>query len=1112
MPVNFIASRLTAILKGVLFSNTAMKAILVFALVFFAQLSYAQAPQLVIPRGHNADIKLLAISSDKKWLASGDDKGTVKLWDMSTAKEVKTFDNNPELSILNGTTALAFSPDSKKLYSGIGSNLIINDLTNAGKEIFSKKIHENSITQILLSANGKIFVTAADDVVKIWEADNLASPKVVAIKGKKPKLAFDDANNLVAVTTGNYTQVSSSFDFTEVITNKGYITQINTATGQIIATDEFENLEKDDFYISPNGKLLAITRYENGGGTVQLLDITSKKIVKKFTGIQDSSINTLSFSKDNRYMATKAGTSFLLYDLVTLQYKKTFYSNGIFTSSILFDADDTKIFEGINSNGSVVQWNLNESKVEKVFGSSANFVKDLAVTPDRQSIVLLYGTSDYRGELFLQKLDLKSAGLAKINSAGITGKLQKSDITSAGGGRLFEPNTVNMVDRILSNQNATAFAISNNNKILVTTDQYESQPQLSFYNVEDGKKISDVPLQTFAYALLFAKDDKILYVGYEGNNKIDKIEIKTGTILKTFVHVDSYSKDRKINYMLLSKDESMLIGVNDFRKMYSWNTATGVESKLNISDPGMGFSLKTVPNTNAFVYGDGDKNIQTYDLSAGKITRSLTCNSRTIGALDITSDGKFIFYSNADKSVSIWDLTKKALVATMVFFGEKDWVIVDKAGRFDGTQTGMHYMHYTKGLDVLPLESGYEQFYTPRLLPRILEAEDFAAPPVNIVTIKDAPKVKITAEQMQRNLTVEDDVAVFKSGNERVNIKVQADCPNDGVTEIRLFQNGKLVETTRNLVVEDEKASERSAVKTFAVSLQPGENRFKAIAFNTERTESKPAELIVSYTALNIDLPVITAATLHLMVVGINSYKNPKYNLNYALADATAFAEAMAGGSKDLFEKTNTIFIKDADATKDGIAAAFEKIKAVAKPQDLFVFYYAGHGVINDKNKFFLVPYDVTQLYGNDGALEQKGFSADDLQQMSKNIKAQKQLFILDACQSAGVLNAVVSSRGAAEEKAIAQLARATGTYWLTASSSEQFASEFSQLGHGSFTYCLLQAFKGDANHGDNKLTVKILDAYLQTKVPEITQKYKGTAQYPVSFSYGNDFPIIMVK
>jgi len=1093
-----------------------MKSILFFAVFLFVQFTYAQAPQLVIPRGHSGDVRLLAISPDKKWLASGDEKGTVKLWDMSTEKEVKTFDNNPELTILNSTNALAFSPDSKKLYTAIGSNLLINDLSNAGKEIFNKEIHRKGVTQILFSANGKMFATAADDEVKIWDADNLSNPKVVAIKGKKPKLAFDDANNLIAVTTGNYLEVTSSFDFNDIITNKGYINHINTSTGQLTATDEFENLEKDDFYISPNGKFLAITRYENevSAGTVQLLDIASQKIVKKFTGIKDSSINTLSFSKDNRYMATKAGTAFRLYDLETLQYIKTFYGGGVFTSSILFNADDTKIYEGINSNGSVVQWNVKETNIEKVFGSSANFVKDLAVTPDRQSLVLLYSTNEYRGESFLQKLDFNAALLSKINSPGIANSMQKFDIASAGGGRLFEPNTVNKADGILSDQTATvtAFSISNNNKILVTTNSHESQPTLSFYNVEDGKKINTISLQTPAYSFLFSKDDKILYVGYEGNNRIDKIEIKTGTTLKTFEHVDSYRKNGRINYMLLSKDESVLIGLNDFYKMYNWNTTTGAESTLGLSSDAMGFSLKPVPNTNAFVYGDGKKNIETYDLSANKIIRSLTCSSRTIGALDITNDGKFIFYSNADKSVSIWDLTKKALVATMVFFGEKDWVIVDKDGRFDGTQTGMHNMYYTKGLDILPLESGYEKFFTPRLLTRILEGENFTPPSVNIVTLKDAPKVKITAEEMQRNLSVEDDVAVYSAGKEQVNIKVQADCPSDGVTEIRLFQNGKLVETTRNLTVEDEKTSEKSLLKTFVVTLSPGENRFKAIAFNTERTESKPAELLVSYKpAANVQ-PVTTTATLHLLVVGINSYKNPKYSLNYALADATSFAEAITSASKDLFTNTNTIFIKDDEATKDGITAAFEKIKAAAKPQDLFVFYYAGHGVMNDKKEFFLVPYDVTQLYGNDGALAQKGFSAATLQQMSKDIKAQKQLFILDACQSAAALESVAGARGAAEEKAIAQLARATGTYWLTASSSDQFASEFSQLGHGSFTYCLLQAFKGDANPGDKRLTVKILDAYLQTKVPEITQKYKGTVQYPVSYSYGNDFPIIMVK
>ena len=1095
---------------------------IVFSVLFIviSFFSVAQAPQLVIPRGHNTDVKLLAISPDKKWLASGDEKGTVKLWDMQTAKELKTFDNNPELSILGKTTGLAFSPDGKKMYSGSGSSLIINDLSNAGKEIFHKTIHRNSINQIVFSSNGKIFATSADDEVKIWDADNLASPKVVAIKGKMPKLAFNDANNIVVISTGNYLEVTDSYDFNDIVTNKGYITQISTTTGQVTATEEFENLKDDGLYISPNGKLLAITRYEEYVGTVQLLDIASKKIVKKITGIQDSSIQLLSFSRDSRYMATKAGKSIILYNLATFGYEKTFYSEDIFSGSILFNADDTKLLQGISLNGSIEQWDLKESKVDKTFGSPANFIKDLAVTPGQQSLVLLYGPSSFRSEkFFLQKLDLNSAALTEIKSTGITSSMQNFDIASAGGGRLFEQNAVKVVDQILSNQTATSFSISNNKKLLVISNKYESQPQLSFYNVEDAKKIKSISLQRTAYSFLFSKDDKILYVGYEGNNKIDKIEIQTGTILKTFEHVDSYSKNRRMNYMLLSKDENTLVGVNDFRKMYSWNTSTGIESTLNISAPSlsfsevMGFSLKVIPNTNTFIYGDGIKNLNVYDLSANKVIRSLTCNSRTIGALDVTPDGKFIFYCNNDKSVSVWDLTKGTLVATMVFFGEKDWVIVDKAGRFDGTQTGMHKMHYARGLEILPLESGYEQFYTPNLLPRILNNEKFTPPVVDINNIKAAPIVKITLEEQQRNLLVEDDITTYKTDKELVTIKVKADCPEDAVTEIRLYQNGKLVQTTRNLIVEDENKGEKTLTKTFSVTLNAGANNFRAVAINSQRTESLPAELIADYRPLIIPVKTEDNTTqLYLFVVGVNTYKNPKYTLNYAKADAAAFTEAITTGSKSLFGKINTTLLNDAEATKEGITAAFEKIKIAAHPQDLFIFYYAGHGVVNDKKEFFLVPYDVTQLYGNDGALAQKGFSAAALQQMSKEIKAQKQLFILDACQSAGALEVLAGSRGAAEEKAIAQLARATGTQWLTASGSEQFASEFSQLGHGSFTYCLLEAFKGDANPGDKKLTVKQLDAYLQTKVPEITQKYKGTPQYPASYSYGNDFPIIIIK
>jgi uncharacterized caspase-like protein len=319
------------------------------------------------------------------------------------------------------------------------------------------------------------------------------------------------------------------------------------------------------------------------------------------------------------------------------------------------------------------------------------------------------------------------------------------------------------------------------------------------------------------------------------------------------------------------------------------------------------------------------------------------------------------------------------------------------------------------------------------------------------------------------------------------------------------------VGTNRNLTVEDDAQTGRRLTKVFNIMLLEGENQLKAVAINSQRTESKPDEIRLIY---QLATPQPTSTTnLHLLVVGINNYKNPRYNLNYALADATGFKEAMERGGNGMFGTINTTYINDANASKEAIVAALEKIKMMATPKDVFLFYFAGHGVLSDKKEFYLVPYDVTQLYGNDGALSQKGVSSELMQQYSKEIKAQKQLFILDACQSAGALEHITAARGAAEEKAIAQLARSTGTHWLTASGSEQFASEFKELGHGTFTYVLLEAMKGKADEGgDNKITVKELDVYLQEKVPDLTEKYRGTPQYPASYSYGNDFPIVLVR
>ena len=179
-------------------------------------------------------------------------------------------------------------------------------------------------------------------------------------------------------------------------------------------------------------------------------------------------------------------------------------------------------------------------------------------------------------------------------------------------------------------------------------------------------------------------------------------------------------------------------------------------------------------------------------------------------------------------------------------------------------------------------------------------------------------------------------------------------------------------------------------------------------------------------------------------------------------------------------------------------------------PEDVFIFYYAGHGVMS-LDEFYLVMNNVTNLYGDDEMLKQKAVSAHELLELSKEISAQKQLFVLDACQSGGALTAL-AQRGAAREKSLAQLARSSGTYFLTASQDAQFANEASDLKHGLFTYAILEILTGKNGNSDEKITVNQIKSYVEIRVPELSEKYHGTTQYPTSYTFGQDFPLVIVK
>jgi WD40 repeat protein len=654
--------------------------------------------------------------------------------------------------------------------------------------------------------------------------------------------------------------------------------------------------------------------------------------------------------------------------------------------------------------------------------------------------------------------------------------------------------------------------------------------ELTRYSLKDGIQTPVGKFKRMGKQFFVSADRKII-CGFEtqiqNNAFVYDISTKTRIFQLDLGLAKIWTPSTVDQYIAVSDDKTrVLIAKGDGYYLFDLKTKNLIVDKKPIT-PLFEYCPRAASSTlNYFIAADvNQRNIFVYSDKGEEIYKLPTLERKAL-SIHFSSNNDQFFVISEDNTIKAFETATGKLLGTLYIFKEtNDFVFVAPDGRFDGTQDGMKKLYYLKNREIYPLEILMEKYYTPNLYVRLINGEVFPIIPDN--DIRSKPTAKIQYAEKTRNLEVDNDNPLYLNTTGVAEITILATAPDDAIDEIRLFHNGKIVTlTTRNLIVVDENKN-NSATKKYTVNLLNGFNYFRAVALNTQRTESIPDEIVVTYSSVsNIDpsnntpaesntnqtiiSPVDKNATLHLVVVGINQYENKSMALNYALADATAFKDEIEKDAKSIITNIKTYFVTDNTANKSGITGAFGQVQATAKPQDIFVFYYAGHGVIGKDKEFYLVPNDVSDLKNVQAELETKGIPAKLLQQYAIDIPAQKQLFILDACQSAGAFNEMLSADGD-QQKSIAVVSRSTGTHWMAASGAQQYANEFSQLGHGAFTYVLLEALKGSAA-ADKMITVNGLKSYLQQGVPELMKKYSGTLQYPASYGFGNDFPVEILK
>ena len=258
---------------------------------------YSSTPTNKVLTGHTGLINDLKFINNGKQLVSASNDGTLKVWDVATQKELKSYANAPSYSLFKENYFLAISPDEKYAFFG-GKNAKVNKVDITSTNITPKVVY-----------SGAFHVTCG------------------IITPEQKYLAFSCGKD---------------------------IQLMNLSTEKIEKKVTYPNGFINDIQFSKDGKLMAAWAED---GTIQLWDYPSMKPEGSIAAGYKSYCH-IDFSKDSRWIASaNKGNNFCIWDVATKKLLlETPYHKAPITT-LQFSPDGTQLLVG-SHDGSVTLWKI----------------------------------------------------------------------------------------------------------------------------------------------------------------------------------------------------------------------------------------------------------------------------------------------------------------------------------------------------------------------------------------------------------------------------------------------------------------------------------------------------------------------------------------------------------------------------------------------------------------------------------------------------------------------------------------------------------------------------------------------------------------------------------